>query len=129
MTADQDISVLISALEQLKREWEEVLGSGAQPEEGQLKQENMQLRQEKQQLLMQKNQLARDKNQLRREKERLAQQNSVIRLKFQTLADENTKLEARNRLLSQELKKCTDRTTGETLTLPPEIYIDGYSGY
>lgn len=122
MTVDQDISVLISELEQLKREWEETLGSGARPEEGQLRQENMQLRQEKQQLL-------RQNNQLRREKDRLARQNSLIQLKSQTLADENIRLVASNSRLSQELKKCGDRTTVETLTLPPAIYIDDYSGY
>lgn len=64
---------LILALEQLKREWEE-LGSGAGPEDGKLQHENMRLRLEKHLLLRQINQLARDKNQLRQEKSRFARQ-------------------------------------------------------
>lgn len=115
---DKDVGDLILELNRLWREWEETLGSGAGLEEGQLQQENMRLKQEKYQLLRQKNQLARDNNQLRQEKVRFTRQKNVIHLKSQILADEKIELEARNSRLTQELKKCRERTTIETLTIP-----------
>lgn len=90
-------------------EMEEMMGSGATPDEGLRRWQYSRFRQEKNQLLRQKFQMAQENDRLKQENDELAVQKNILHRKLQDLTAANLRLKSRNSQLARQVNECEDR--------------------